>query len=295
MAKIPFDIKFKPQIESGEYKVETRDGLPVRVLCFDAEGRFPVVAMVNSFPASMYTKCGCAMNNEGHGKYDLFIVTPEPELSEFEIRLLDWLSDDTSGEIPMERMKEVVRNRAAELLSIACEQQKEQKSAEKLSKEEYVKRFKALCDAYEIKLPNREYDVYHLCDDLSKLSIDSGKQTPEEWGEEDRKMIQSIITNGCVDDKQERWLRMLPEPKQEWSEEDEIMLRKCISATFDHGYLRECDWLKSLRSQPHWKPSASQLQAIRTAIAVLTEERSFPKAAIKLESLYSDLQKHFNL
>ena len=41
------------------------------------------------------------------------------ELTEFEIRLLDWLSNDTSGEIPMERMKKVVRNRAAELHSLA--------------------------------------------------------------------------------------------------------------------------------------------------------------------------------
>ena len=56
----------------------------------------------------------------------------------------------------------------------------EQKPAEKLSKEDYVKKFKALCDVYEIKLPNREYDIYHLCDDLSKLSIDSGKQKPVE-------------------------------------------------------------------------------------------------------------------
>ena len=36
-------------------------------------------------------------------------------------------------------------------------------------KYEYVKKFKALCDAYEIKLPNRTYDIYHLCDDLAKL------------------------------------------------------------------------------------------------------------------------------
>ena len=62
--------------------------------------------------------------------------------------------------------------------TIAKYEQKEQKPAEKLSKEDYVKKFKALCDAYEIKLPNRKYDIYHLCDDLSKLSIDSGKQKP---------------------------------------------------------------------------------------------------------------------
>lgn len=37
--KIPFDIKYRPQIESGEYKVETRDGLhSVRIICWDAAG-----------------------------------------------------------------------------------------------------------------------------------------------------------------------------------------------------------------------------------------------------------------
>jgi hypothetical protein len=55
----------------------------------------------------------------------------------------------------------------------------EQKPAEKLSKEEYVKKFKALCDAYDIKLPNREYDIYGLCEDLHKLFGDI--QKPVEW------------------------------------------------------------------------------------------------------------------
>ena len=59
------------------------------------------------------------------------------------------------------------------------ERQKKQKPVEKLSKEEYVKKFKALCDAYEIKLPNREYDIYGLCEDLHKLFGDIQKST--EW------------------------------------------------------------------------------------------------------------------
>lgn len=42
--------------------------------------------------------------------------------------------------------------------------------------DEYVKKFKALCDGYEIKLPNREYDIYHLCDDLAELFGNSNKQ-----------------------------------------------------------------------------------------------------------------------
>lgn len=73
------------------------------------------------------------------------------------------------------------------------------KHAEKLSREEYVKKFKVLCDAYEIKLPNREYDIYGLCDDLSKLSMDSGKQKPtnsekpKEWSEEEKKHLYNAI------------------------------------------------------------------------------------------------------
>lgn len=56
-----------------------------------------------------------------------------------------------------------------------------EKAAEKPSKEEYVKKFKALCDAYEIKLPNREYDIYGLCEDLHKLFGDIQKSA--EWDE----------------------------------------------------------------------------------------------------------------
>ena len=33
--KIPFDIKYRPQIESGEYKVETNFGSPVEIVCWN--------------------------------------------------------------------------------------------------------------------------------------------------------------------------------------------------------------------------------------------------------------------
>lgn len=55
-------------------------------------------------------------------KFDIietFIQKKLSRLTEFELRLLDWLSSDTSGEIPMERMKEIVKNRAVELLALA--------------------------------------------------------------------------------------------------------------------------------------------------------------------------------
>jgi len=127
MAKIPFDIKYRPQIESGEYKVETRDGRSVRIICWDKqeyagqrEEPTPIVYLLLS-------KGGCenimicatdGMYSDGLERdSDLFIVTPE--LTEFELKLLDWLSSDTCGEIPMEKMKECVKARASELLDLA--------------------------------------------------------------------------------------------------------------------------------------------------------------------------------
>lgn len=130
MAKIPFDIKYRPQIESGEYKVETRSGLPARIVCWDRKTKdMEILALVynehieedNEDIAEVALNGKMFPRGKNHD-YDLFIVTPEEELTEFEIRLLDWLSNDTSGEIPIERMKEVARNRAAELRSLVREE-----------------------------------------------------------------------------------------------------------------------------------------------------------------------------
>lgn len=128
------------------------------------------------------------------------------------------------------------------------ESYEEQKPAEKLSKEEYVKKFKAFCDAYEIKLPNREYDIYGLCEDLHKLFGDI--QNPAEWSDEDEAHRDFILESledqirfckkdaeGAYYAKQIRtaqnWLKFLSErfnlePKQEWSEEDKVMLNNII-------------------------------------------------------------------
>lgn len=98
----------------------------------------------------------------------------------------------------------------------------EQKPAEKLSKEEYVKKFKALCDAYEIKLPNREYDIYGLCEDLHKLFGDI--QKPAEWSEEEKERIrQNGRLDVCYDPEKYGLCH-----KIEWNEEDKVMLNNII-------------------------------------------------------------------
>ena len=43
--RIPFDIKYRPEIESGKYLVKTKDGKSVRIICWEKQGRFPIVAL----------------------------------------------------------------------------------------------------------------------------------------------------------------------------------------------------------------------------------------------------------
>jgi len=52
----------------------------------------------------------------------------------------------------------------------------QQKPMHALTKGQYVEKFRSLCDLYEIKLPNRAYDIYHLCGDLAKLFGNTNKQ-----------------------------------------------------------------------------------------------------------------------
>lgn len=76
----------RPQIESGEYKVVTRDNHPAKILCWDAKG-IPIVALVREeeetdIPYS-YNNDGSFVWKEIHDE-DLFVITQEPELTEFE-------------------------------------------------------------------------------------------------------------------------------------------------------------------------------------------------------------------
>ena len=44
--RIPFDIKYRPDIEGGKYLVVTRDGSPVRIVCWDAKAERPILYLV---------------------------------------------------------------------------------------------------------------------------------------------------------------------------------------------------------------------------------------------------------
>jgi len=92
MAKIPFNIKFRDKIESGEYRVETRDGMKARIVCWNRiSAQHPIVALISC--KNTNTEVALDFTEDGrfypwtNTKDDLFIITPEEELTEFEDEL----------------------------------------------------------------------------------------------------------------------------------------------------------------------------------------------------------------
>lgn len=76
--KIPFDIKYRPQIESGEYTVESENGRPVKILYWDANNFYdmPIIGLYNNGEVDVviqYNKYGASGNNNT----SLVIVTPD--------------------------------------------------------------------------------------------------------------------------------------------------------------------------------------------------------------------------
>lgn len=119
--KIPFDIEYRPQIESGEYKVETRDGRPARIICWDAKAKdgCSVVALLpidksdlNDEAAYQFSKNGTAYTSKSASEdcADLFIITPEPELTEFEKVVASWLETAKDEPITNEMIVDAADN-----------------------------------------------------------------------------------------------------------------------------------------------------------------------------------------
>ena len=124
--KIPFDIKYRPQIESDEYKVETRNGESVRIICWDKQGECPIVVVScvdGDDGVYTYHENGHYVNYESI--YDLFIVTPEEEMTEFEKAVGLVFTDaqliprDKDGIANIHDINEFIKKKAAKLLDIA--------------------------------------------------------------------------------------------------------------------------------------------------------------------------------
>lgn len=143
---------------------------------------------------------------------------------------------------------------------------------------------------------------------LSKYDVIVPEQKPAEWSEEDKKMFEEIMKILPADESIKRWFisHYSTQPKQEWSEEDERMLNELITImeggkVTSGTYLSEyVTWLKSLRPQPHWKPSKEQMTALYCAIADIARFSKRGGRQVELEnepyysalhSLYCNLEK----
>lgn len=124
MARIPFDIKYRPQIESGEYKVESRDGRPARIICWDMDSYNSIVALLANTKAwngkeqeyiISCTKAGLVATGAETSE-DLFIVTREEELTEFEKAIKEMMRSY------VKMPDEVIKETAAELLDLATKE-----------------------------------------------------------------------------------------------------------------------------------------------------------------------------
>ena len=111
MARIPFNIEFRPQIESGEYKVVTGDDRQVRIISWDKKtngGRTDIVALIptsqgDTETVQLYSPDGTLLASSLNEKYKLFIITPEPELTEFEadvmVILLEFVEEVDANDV----------------------------------------------------------------------------------------------------------------------------------------------------------------------------------------------------
>ena len=143
MAKIQFDIQYRPQIESGEYKVETKAGCPVRIVCWDMACELPILGLV-LLNDEKVEEIAVGFTNEGTNLfgeplYDkLFIVTPEEEQTEWQRFISACLQKH--GLLDCGAADRIAKESSSELLALAREQ---------FIKDGYVIEKKAFHDAVE--------------------------------------------------------------------------------------------------------------------------------------------------
>ena len=146
------------------------------------------------------------------------------------------------------------------------------------------------------------------------------EQKPAEWNDTDMKEARNDLISVCRDWEYGKQTTLLPiaavraryflehlnEPKPAWSEEDEKMLngiigRGCSQIPFTEPGLRgeQIDWLKnklkSLRPQPHWKPSEEQMAVLGRVVNTMSQTHNVSTSGypdyVTMASLLTDLRE----
>lgn len=267
--RIPFNIKYRPQIESGEYRVETREGLPVRIICWDR--------LAKKHNDDDLNLCVLVPDDEGEavyyyhrsGKrwvpndgYDLFIVTPKPELSEEDERMR-WNVISIVGQSKSVQAEEMI-----DWLKSLRPQPKVEWS------EEDEKMLIGIVERGNSEIPKGECGLTPNQVAWLETRIKPLRPQPkQEWSKGDELKRDNLI--GLVEEIKRQplkrledwdgyinWLKSLPErfnlqPKIEWSEEDKKMLNNTLDSLKRYQLSMpnfqvelQMRWLKSIRPQP---------------------------------------------
>ena len=81
---MPFNIKYRPEIEAGKYLIQTREGRKARIIQWVGMGHYPIVALVQnngSEFAHTYTEKGKFNDSVARTAFDLFLI-PNPDYKE---------------------------------------------------------------------------------------------------------------------------------------------------------------------------------------------------------------------
>ena len=118
---IPFDIKYRPQVESGEMKVETEGETPVEILKWDADKNYPLIVCIQGCAYNYTTKGVCV-----GAKSNLVLVTEEeePELTEFERTVAEYVyaGCDLDSMLKQKTVVKNIKGISQELLDLAIRQ-----------------------------------------------------------------------------------------------------------------------------------------------------------------------------
>lgn len=147
MKKIPFDAKFRPEIESGEFKVVTKDDRPVQILSWEMKGNYPILGCLmekqtdyegeNTWEEERpkaFNLQGIPSNYVPSSGGELYIVIPDSEESVLETTLASMLDYAKNHAKPDADVVSIFKDRIIECVALEKSTLDESTSADDDSK-----------------------------------------------------------------------------------------------------------------------------------------------------------------
>lgn len=147
MKKIPFDAKFRPEIESGEFKVVTKDDRPVQILSWEMKGNYPILGCLmekqtdyegeNTWEEERpkaFNLQGIPSNYVPSSGGELYIVIPDSEESVLETTLASMLDYAKNHAKPDADVVSIFKDRIIECVALEKSTLDESTSADDVSK-----------------------------------------------------------------------------------------------------------------------------------------------------------------